>query len=64
MQWQTKTPKRDRCRFFPIYVKLKERRDGGVDRTVVYQPLPHRLRARETRASNTKLNNPSVKEVK
>lgn len=30
---------------FSIYVKLKERQDGGVDRTIVYQLLPHRLAA-------------------
>ena len=50
-------------RFFPIYVKLKERRDGGVDR-IAYQPLPHRLAARETREFITKLNDSPVKDLR
>ena len=47
-------------RFFPIYVTLKERRDGGVDRMISYQPLPHHLAARETREFITKLNDSPV----
>ena len=39
-------------RFFPIYVKLKERQDGAVGRILMYQPLPHRLAGRETRFYN------------
>ena len=50
-------------RFFPIYVKLKERQDGAVDRILMYQPLPHRLTARETRDFITKLNNSEVKDL-
>ena len=51
-------------RFFPIYVKLKERQDGAVDRILLYQPLPHRLAARETREYIQKLNNSSVKDLR
>ena len=36
----------------PIYVKLKERRDSRVDRMIVYQSLPHRVTACETRVHN------------
>ena len=50
--------------FFPIYVKLKERQDGAVDRILMYQPLPHRLAARETRDFITKLNNSEVKDLR
>lgn len=51
-------------RFFPIYVKLKERQDGAVDRILMYQPLPHRLAARETRDYITKLNTSKVKDLR
>ena len=51
-------------RFFPIYVKLKERRDGAVDRMLIYQPLPHRLAARETREYIRKLNESPVKDLR
>ena len=50
-------------RFFLICT-LKERRDGGVDRRIVYQPLPHRLAARETREFITKLNDSPVKDLR
>ena len=45
-------------RFFPIYVKLKERRDGAVDRILIYQPLPHHLAAHETREYIRRLKSP------
>ena len=51
-------------RFFPLYVKLKERRDGAVDRVLIYQPMPHRLSARETREFISKLNQCSVKDLR
>ena len=51
-------------RFFPLYVKLKERRDGTVDRVLIYQPMPHRLSARETREFISKLNQCSVKDLR
>ena len=51
-------------RFFPIYVKLKDRQDGAVDRILMYQPLPHRLAARETRDFITKLNHSEVKDLR
>ena len=50
-------------RFFLICT-LKERRDGGVDRMIVYQPLAHRLAARETREFITKLNDSPVKDLR
>ena len=50
--------------FFLIYVKLKERQDGAVDRILMYQPLPHRLAARETKEDITKLNNSKVKDLR
>ena len=50
-------------RFFLICM-LKERRDVGVDRMIVYQPLPHRLAARETREFITKLNDSPVKDLR
>ena len=50
--------------FLPIYVKLKKRQDGAVDRILMYQPLPHRLTARETRDYITKLNNSEVKDLR
>ena len=50
-------------RFFLICT-LKESRDGGVDRMIVYQPLPHRLAARETREFITKLNDSPVKDLR
>ena len=46
--------------FFPIYDKLKRRQDGSVDRMIVYQPLPHRLEACETKEFMTKLKNSPV----
>ena len=46
--------------FFPIYDKLKRRQDGSVDRMIVYQPLPHRLAASETKEFMTKLKNSPV----
>lgn len=51
-------------RFFPIYVRLKERRDGAVDRMLMYQPMPHRLSAGQTREFITKLNNSPVKDLR
>ena len=51
-------------RFFPIYRKLKERQDGAVDRILMYQPLPHRLAARETGDYITQLNNSRVKDLR
>ena len=51
-------------RFFPIYVKLKERQDGAVDRILMYQPLPHCLTARETRDFITELNTSKVKDLR
>lgn len=51
-------------RFFPIYVKLKERQDGAVDRIFMYQPLPHRLAAHETKEYITKLNNSKLKDLR
>ena len=50
-------------RFFPIYVKLKERRDGAADRMLIYQRLPHRLAARETREYIRKPNKSPVKDL-
>ena len=50
--------------FVPIYVKLKERRDSRVDRMIVYQPLPHRMAARETREFITKLKDSPVKDFR
>ena len=51
-------------RFFQIYVKLKERRDGAVDRMLIYQPLPHRLAAHETREYIKKINESPVKDLR
>lgn len=51
-------------RFFPLYVELKERRDGAVDRVLIYQPMPHRLSARETPEFISKLNQCSVKDLR
>ena len=45
-------------------MKLKERQDGAVDRILLYQPLPHRLAAREIREYIQKLNNSSVKDLR
>ena len=53
-----------RNRFFLIDVKLKERQDGAEDRILMYQPLLHRLTARETRHFITKLNNSKVKDLR
>ncbi|KAL9977403.1 hypothetical protein ACROYT_G014799 [Oculina patagonica] len=50
-------------RFFPIYMKLKERRDGAVDRLLMYQPMPHRLTANQTREFITRLNASEVKDL-
>ena len=50
--------------FVPIFVKLKERRDSRVDRMIVYQPLPHRMAAHETREFMTKLNVSPVKDFR
>lgn len=50
--------------FFPIYVKLKEGQDGGVDRMIVYQLLPHRLAASERREFTTKLNDSPMKDLR
>ena len=50
--------------FVPIYVKLKERKDSCVDRMIVYQPLPHRMAARETGEYITKLNDSPVKDFR
>lgn len=36
----------------------QERRDGTVDRMLIYQPLPHRLAARETEGSTEDLMGP------
>ncbi|XP_078363681.1 uncharacterized protein LOC144647856 [Oculina patagonica] len=51
-------------RFFPIYMKLKERRDGAVDRLLMYQPMPHRLTANQTREFITRLNASEVKDLR
>lgn len=51
-------------RFFPLYVKMKDRRDGAVDRVIIYQPMPHRLAAHETREYISKLNQCHVKDLR
>ena len=49
---------------FPLYCKLKERRDGAVDCMLLYQPKPHRLTAAQTKDEIRKLNQYSLKELR
>lgn len=51
-------------RFYPIYIKLKERRDGAVDRMLIYQPMPKRLTSGETKSFIKKLNQSPVKDLR
>lgn len=49
-------------RFYPIYARLKERRDGAVDRMLIYQPKPQRLTAAEIKTFIVRLNELPVKD--
>ncbi|CAH3142106.1 unnamed protein product, partial [Porites lobata] len=51
-------------RFYPIYARLKERRDGAVDRMLIYQPKPKRLTATETKRFITQLHQSHVKDLR
>lgn len=51
-------------RFFPLYAKLKERKDGAVDRLLLYQPKPHRLTSSETKEYIRQLHDSSVKDLR
>ena len=51
-------------RFYPIYSRLKERRDGAVDRMLLYQPKPKRLTTSQTKSYIDKLNQSPVKDLR
>lgn len=51
-------------RSYPIYKRLKERKDGAVDRMLLYQPKPKRQTASQTKAYIAKLNQSPVKDLR
>ena len=51
-------------RFFPLYCKLKGKRDGALHKMLLYQPKPRRLAVAKTKDEIRKLNQYSLKDLR
>ena len=49
-------------RLYPIYSRLKERRDRAIDQMLLYQPKPKHLTTSQTKDYIDKLNQSPVKD--
>lgn len=51
-------------RFFPLYRRMLERKDGAVDRLFVYQPMPHRCLSAERKAKIAAIQASPLKDLR